>query len=165
MILREIPFEINDLTREYNQDISDERRAEIEHQLDALEIEFSRKADAIADFIADYKSQAEFIDQEIDRLKVLKSQRERQAEQCSRYLANALMRQTDGEPLVTPYHRFSFRTSQTVQLRDDANIPLQYCREIPARLEPQKPLIREALQRGESMDGAWLQTRNILQIR
>jgi hypothetical protein len=165
MILREIPFEITELTREYNSDISDERRVEIEAELDTLEMEFSRKADSIADFIADFQSQADFLDQEIERLKALKVQRENQGERWKRYLSNAIIRQTGGEPLETPFHRFSFRTSHSLRFRDDANIPLQYCREIPAKLEPQKQLIKDALRRGESIEGVWLEPRSSLQIK
>jgi hypothetical protein len=165
MILREIPFEIHDLLREYNEDVTDERRAEIEAQLDSLEIEFSRKADSIADLIAGHEAQARFIDDEIARLELLKKQREKQAEGWRRYLHNAIMRQTGGATLETAYHKFSFRTSHALHIDDDASIPIQFCREIPARLEPQKQLIKDAIRRGESIEGVSLEPRVKLQIK
>lgn len=165
MILREIPFEINVLIREYNEDITDARRIEIESQLDALEIEFNRKADSIADLIAGHEAKAQFINQEIARLEKLRKQQERQAERWQSYLHNAIMRQTGGEALETAYHKFSFHTSHAVRLSDEANIPIQYCREIPAQLQPQKQLIGDALRRGEVIEGAWLEPTTRLRIK
>ena len=128
MILREIPIEIGKLFDEYNDDISDERRLEIEGILTKLEFDFNRKADYIADCISGYGAKADFLDQEIARLKRLRDRNRKHAEHWTRYLSNALMMKTEGAPLETEYHAFSFRLSHKVQMAEDAMIPKEYTR-------------------------------------
>jgi hypothetical protein len=165
MILREIPAEITKLVAEYNEDISDDQRLEIESKLDKLGLDFDKKADHIADCIAGYNAKAEFLDQEIERLKTLRDRNLAKAKSWKSYLANSILLHTAGGKLETDYHVFSFRQSYKLHLKPDANVPLEYCTQVPAQLKPELNRIKEAMRNGESIEGAWIEERLNLQIK
>lgn len=165
MTLREVPAEIGKLLAEYNgEETTDDRRLELEKLLDGLDETIERKADAIASMILGLEGSAEIMKWEVDRLGRLKKQRESEAERLRRYLGNCLQL-LKLQKLNTRYYNFSFRTGETVILRNDALIPAQYCVEVPAQLQPDKTLIKNALKSGFEIDGAWLDIKQHLQIR
>ena len=164
MILREIAPEIATLLHEYNAvDTEDERREQIEAELERLELVIDKKADAIADYISHSNSQIAQLSDEIDRLSKLMKQRENKAEWLKRYLANCLTA-LELDELDTDFHRFTFRKSEVLRMREDAQIPREFCTEIPAQLEPQKNLIKAAIKSGAVIPGAWIETKRNLQI-
>jgi septal ring factor EnvC (AmiA/AmiB activator) len=165
MTLYEFPAELARLLQEYNEvETTDDRRTEIESALELTEWEIARKADAIAYYIRKAENDAEFVGQEIERLTRLKRRREQHAKGLRGYLARQLNALQLSE-LETDTNRFSFHTSTSVRINPEANVPIEYCRIVPERAEPNKDLLRNALRQGIEVDGVWLETTRRLTIK
>lgn len=164
MKLREIPEQLEALTEEYNsEECSDQRREEIEGLLETLELTAIEKAEAIANLISHYESEAECRSTEISRLAKLSKADNNKAEWLRNYLTGNV--QALGGKVDTPNYKLSLRKSSAVNVMDLGLIPGKYLREIPAKFEADKTTIKKALEAGEEIPGASIETRFNLQIK
>lgn len=93
---------------------------------------------------------------------------QRRAEQIDAYLAEHMaavgireIKALDGSFKAT----LSPGRDKAVEVFDEAQLPADYLREVPARFEPDKALIRKALDDGYDVPGARLVARDRLTIR
>jgi hypothetical protein len=70
-----------------------------------------------------------------------------------------------GEKLEYGCGRISWRSSKSVNILDANKIPAEYQRIVPARVEPDKIAIGEALKIGQKVEGAELLEKKSIQIK
>lgn len=127
--------------------------------LDRLAIEHDRKAEGIGLWIKNLSAEAEAIKAEKEALAKRQKTAERRVESLKAYLAMCL----GGVKFTTPRVAISFRaTHNAVEISKDAQKALEeaaderYC---TAKWSLSKTLVKDALLRGESVDGAKLVER------
>lgn len=161
--LREIPFALSELIERYNgEETTDEEREEIERAIESLEFTSEDKANALANLFWHYTRQAEAANSEIERLNAIRRKRENKAEWIKHYIGSFLSNM-GLEKLQTNLHEFSFRSSESVVVTGE--LPGDWCREIPAKYEPDKNRIKKALKDGVEIPGAYLDRKRNLQIK
>ncbi len=165
MILRLIPFEIESRLNEYNAEgTTDERRMEIEAELEQLEFTVEQKAEAYANLIAHYRSDAETIKAEEQRLAVWRKRCEASADWLDRTLESTLLA-LGISTLKTEFWKFSFRRSESLQITAADAIPEAFMIPVPATVKIDNAEVKAALKRGEIVPGAELLIRQNLQIK
>src|ERR1017187_8520004 len=132
MVLREVFTAIVILMDEYNnEETTDERRLQIESEMDAIDISIEEKSDSIADLINHYAANAEQLKKEEQRLNLWRKREERSAEWLENYLSSALLslKKTKFE---TDFHKFSFRKSEALKVENTELIPDKFFIPVPA---------------------------------
>jgi hypothetical protein len=124
------------------------------------------KADAFGSFVRSLEAQAEAIKEEEARLASRRKAVQGRADRLKRYGLMALQRmerpKVAGDLFTLAVQNNPPSVALTVGV--DA-LPAQYVRTIPEQREPDKTAIRDALKRGEVIDGAALITTQFLRVR
>ncbi len=145
--------------------VFDEETGEIiwdEDNFEQLEGERKEKLESVALYIKSLDADALAIKTEEKKLADRRAVKERKAERLREYVSRSM--QTFGDPKIeTPRVALSFRKSQAVEIWDADEIPAIYLRQ--AAPTPDKAAIKKALRNGESISGASLAERQILQIK
>lgn len=121
--------------------------------LDRLAIDRDTKAENIGLWVKDLTAEAAAIKAEEAALAKRRKSAERRAESLKSYLADCLA----GEKFKTARVSISFRHSTAVEITDEAakryeaNADARYC---TAKWSVSKTLVKEALSRGETVEGA-----------
>ncbi len=151
MKLRDISFEIENLVTEYNADewqgqpVTDERRGEIENELNALDLTIEEKAANYADLIAHYESDAETIKAEEKRLAIMRKRVENSVEWLRRNLESQLLI-LGKRKIETDFWKFSFRRSESLIVRAEDALPDRFLIPVPAAVKPDNAKIKKAMQ-------------------
>ena len=127
--------------------------------------DLQEKATNVAKFVRNLEADADKIEEAakamLDRAKAYK----RKAESIKRYLHTNM--ETAGiSKIESPWFVLSIRNNQeSVVIDDESDIPSDYLREIPAKYEPDKKLIKSAIQDGYAVPGCHLQRTTRLEIK
>lgn len=143
---------------------ADEETGEIRQEdveaLEAMKMARDEKLENIGCYIKNVKAEAEAIKNEEKALKERRETLESKAENMKAYVANALQ----GEKWASAKVAFSFRKSEAVAIPDIEKLQKEYLIE-EVTYKPDKKAIKEALKNGDSVEGAYLESRNNLQIK
>jgi len=127
-----------------------------------LEMERNNKLESVAIYIKSLDADAAAIRAEEKALASRRSVKERKADRLREYVSRSM--QTFGDKKIeTPRVALSFRKSQAVEIWDADEIPTIYPKQ--AAPTPDKAAIKKALRNGESISGASLAERQVLQIK
>lgn len=144
-----------------------ENEGELTEQLEqALQInqdQLQAKGISYGYVIKSIEAESDIIDAEIKRLTQLKKVRDNAAERLKTTLKQA-MEMYGVLELKTPTLKISFRKSESVEIIDMDLLDEKYITKKTTEM-PNKTEIKEALKRGEVIEGAELRTNNNLQIK
>lgn len=149
---------INDVFSTVNED--GEVSAEALKVLEELQIAKDEKIENIGVYIKNLLAEAKALKQEEENLKARREAKERKAEYLKNYLAAAL----NGEKFESPRVACSWRKSEVVTIPDVDLIPEQFTT-TETTIKADKKAIKEAIKAGQEVRGAFLETRNNLQIK
>lgn len=133
-------------------EVVDEETGEI-MGMEALETLQMARAEKIENIACYIKNQAAYIGDlkaEEDALAERRKQAEKTVDRLKTYLAQSL----DGQKFASPRAAVSFRKTASVEIIDAGKLTVDYIREVPAKYEPDKAKIREALKAGKEVAGA-----------
>ena len=123
--------------------------------------ELNNKAKAYIYVIRNKENLIENIDAEIERLREMKKQTEKEIDRIKNYLSLAVDQFGNFE---TGLHKISNRISKSVEVTDCNLLPKEYLKE-KIEINPDKTRIKKALEQGEIISGALLVTKSNLQIK
>lgn len=123
--------------------------------------ELNNKAKAYIYVIRNKENLIENIDAEIERLREMKKQTEKEIDRIKNYLSLAVDQFGNFE---TGLHKISNRISKSVEVTDCNQLPKEYLKE-KIEINPDKTAIKKALEQGEIISGALLVTKSNLQIK
>jgi hypothetical protein len=135
----------------------------ISQALEAKGKEFTEKAVAVATVYRKFDNEITLYDNEIKRLKAIKERLERCRDRVKENLSTACER-TGTTEIKGLYANVSFRASETVEIDNLESIPKQYLNE-KVTVTADKTAIKQALKRGETIDGVHLEKHNNIQIK
>lgn len=142
----------------------DEETGEVDesyvHILEDLQMQRDEKLDNIGAYIKNLAAEAEAIKTEEKKLAERRKATENKVERLKNYVAEIL----NGEKFESSRVAFSFRRSEQVVIPDEEHLDERYLvREVTWK--PDKKAIKEAIKSGELVVGAYLETKNNLQIK
>lgn len=147
-----------------DEDLTEEQKSAMDAYLDELAQAEADKVDAFAGFIRQETARTKFLKEESARLaSKARTAENRIAYLKARYLT--IMQQAGVRKIQGHVYALSIRSTPTVQVDDPAALDDFYCRFIPARREPDKRVILEALRDGGTLPGCRLVHNESLQIR
>lgn len=154
-------FEIDKALYEFEFEI-DEETGEIlnAEELDNLKMEREKKIEGVGLWYKNLTAEAEAVKAEKNAMAEREKRLKNKAESLKKYLEYALQ----GEKFNTPKVAMSFRKSKSVEIDDGANLPENYVR-VKTVVEPEKKLLKEALENGEVIEGARLVEKNNISIK
>lgn len=128
-------------------------------RLEKLMQDKENKIEAVALWYKNTVAEADAIKAEIANLRAREEHDEKLAESLKIYLSNAL----NGEKFKTPKVSISYRKSSAVEVEDVYKIPDDFLiYKVP---EPNKTMLRAAMNAGQKFDGAKLVTKSNIQIK
>lgn len=131
----------------------------IAEEFDALQMERDCKIENIAVWIKNLKSEAEALKKEKEALAERQKAKENKAKSLYDYLASVL----NGERFETARCRLSFRSSEALEIDEDAKVPDTYLRFKKPEID--RTALKNAVKQGEVIDGVSLVKRQNLQIK
>lgn len=154
-------YEIDNAIASFEFEI-DEETGEILNfdELDNLKMAREQKCENIALYYKNVAAEAEMVKAEAKNLTERQKRLENKAENLKKYLAYALQ----GEKFSTSKVAVSYRKSESVKIDDDYAIPDKWC-ELSVLKKPNKKLIKDALKKGEHIDGAELIEKQNINIK
>ena len=148
---------IINLIEQNNGDLSDDLN---EAYINTRE-ELNDKAKAYIYVIRNKENHIANIDAEIERLRDMKKQTEKEIDRIKNYLSLAVDQFGNFE---TGLHKISNRLSKSVEVTDINELPKEYIKE-KIELAPDKNAIKKAIESGVDIPGALLVTKSNLQIK
>lgn len=163
MRLYEIATELT-AARDMLEDLDADRQT-IADTLESIAMPFEQKAVSVSAFVRNLEATAEQIKAaETDMAKRRKAI-ENRASHIREYLL-AQMQRTGISKIESPMFRISIRNNpESVVIDNEAQIPADYLREIPATYSPDKMLIKQALQEGYEVPGVHMSRSQRVEIR
>lgn len=134
---------------------------EIEAMLAINADNFVSKANGYCEIITKYAQMATLASERIEQLQRVKRVAENTAKRMKERIAQA-MEEYNLPKVEIGTHKLSFRTSQQVEITDEAKIPNIY---IKVTTAVDKKALREDLKNGVIIEGATLKENKTLQIR
>lgn len=150
---------IYDINREIEACISEDGEVLDEEVLTALIMEKSEKIENVACWIKNLTAEAEAIKAEKEKLAERQKKAEEKAESLKKWLVFAL----EGEKFSTARVAVSYRKSVSVQV-DESVLDKKFMKE-KVSYSPDKTALKKALQAGESIEGAYLEEKQNIQIK
>ena len=146
----------------------DEETGEIDAEkvaeyLEALQLERGVKIENIAVYVKSLTSEAEAIKEEEKRLKERREAKERKAERLKEYLRTSLLMFGDSK-FETARVALSFRLSKQVIVSDIDKLDKAYIKE-KVEYSADKMAIKEAIESGAVIDGAYIEEKKNLNIK
>ncbi|MDD5037427.1 MAG: siphovirus Gp157 family protein [Methylococcaceae bacterium] len=133
--------------------------------LEGIEGEMADKAENIAALCCELEATAAAIKEAETRQKSRRQAMENKASRLRKYLLDA-MAATGNSKFETSRFRIAIRQNpEAVIIDDEAAIPGDYYREIPARMELDKAILKQAMKDGFPVPGAHLERGQRLEIR
>jgi DNA repair exonuclease SbcCD ATPase subunit len=123
--------------------------------------ELNNKAKAYIYVIRNKENYITNIDAEIERLRDMKKQTEKEIDRIKNYLSLAVDHFGNFE---TGLHKISNRLSKSIEVTDLNELPKEYIKE-KIELTPDKNAIKKAIESGVDIPGALLVTKSNLQIK
>lgn len=142
-------------------DNNGELSPEISQVLAINETELKEKAINYGYVIRSFEYENDIIDAEIKRLKALKEQKEKAIQKLKDAVSDA-MNLYGIEKVESPALKLSFRKSESVEISE--NLDKRFMIE-KVTLQPDKVAIKEAIKKGEQVEGAVLIINQNLQIK
>ena len=133
---------------------------EIDEQIltDTLEsIGASEKLHDYVHVLKSFEAEVTMIEAEMARLKENKRLLENRMEYLKEKMVE-FMQATNQKTANAGTFKIKLNESKSCEIEDESLIPMQYMREIPAKLEPNKAEMLKALKNGEQISGASLKT-------
>ena len=134
---------------------------ELETTLNGLEIALNEKLASLAYVVKEYQDKALLVTNEIKRLQGLEKSYKNNAEYFKQYI-DTVMRETGLTKVEQNNIRLSYRKSTAVEILDLERIEAKY---MVVKTEPNKTLIKAAIEAGELVTGAEIVERQNLQIK
>ena len=126
--------------------------------LDTMEaIGASAKLEDYVYVLKDFEAQIQMHDAEITRLKENKRILENRVEHLKEKVID-YMKASGQKSANAGTFKLTMRESKSCEIEDESLIPLEYMREIPAKLEPDKKQMLKDMKDGKRIDGASLKT-------
>lgn len=145
-------------------ELTPEQQKEMDKYLDELAGQESDKIDSFAAFIREETARALYYKEEAKRLaSKAKTAEERIGFLKNRYLG--IMQEHGVSKIKGNAYAISIRHTPRVVIDDEASLDDLYVRIIPAKREPDKRIIGEALKGGVAIPGCRLEMSDSLQIR
>lgn len=146
-----------------NQLSEGELTPEIEAELQINESQLQEKAVNYGYAIKQMEHNSNAIDSEIKRLQELKKRNEKAIERMETAISNAM--QLYGiDKVDSSFIKLSFRKSESVEIVNESQLSVAYVT-FKTTQTPNKTAIKEAIKRGEVVEGAVLSTNFNLQIK
>ena len=142
-------------------DNNGELSPELSQALAINETELKEKAINYGYVIRSFEYENDIIDAEIKRLKALKEQKEKAIQKLKDAVSDA-MNLYGIEKVESPVLKLSFRKSESIEISE--NIDKRFVIE-KITLQPDKVAIKEAIKKGEQVEGAVLVINQNLQIK
>ena len=142
-------------------DNNGELSPELSQALAINETELKEKAINYGYVIRSFEYENDIIDAEIKRLKALKEQKEKAIQKLKDAVSDA-MNLYGIEKVESPALKLSFRKSESIEISE--NLDKRFMIE-KVTLQPDKVAIKEAIKKGEHVDGAVLVINQNLQIK
>ena len=142
-------------------DNNGELSPELSQALAINETELKEKAINYGYVIKSFEYENDIIDAEIKRLKALKEQKEKAIQKLKNAVSDA-MNLYGIEKVESPALKLSFRKSESIEISE--NLDKRFMIE-KVTLQPDKVAIKEAIKKGEQVDGAVLVINQNLQIK
>ncbi len=142
-------------------DNNGELSPELSQDLAINETELKEKAINYGYVIRSFEYENDIIDAEIKRLKALKEQKEKAIQKLKDAVSDA-MNLYGIEKVESPALKLSFRKSESVEISE--NLDKRFMIE-KVTLQPDKVAIKEAIKKGEQVEGAVLVINQNLQIK
>lgn len=142
-------------------DNNGELSPELSQALAINETELKEKAINYGYVIRSFEYENDIIDAEIKRLKALKEQKEKAIQKLKDAVSDA-MNIYGIEKVESPALKLSFRKSESVEISE--NLDKRFMIE-KVTLQPDKVAIKEAIKKGEQVEGAVLVINQNLQIK
>lgn len=136
---------------------------ELQHMLQITESQLQQKATGYAQVIRAMEYDNGVVDAEIKRLQEIKRTRKNVVERLKNNLSDA-MQQFEMDVIESPISKISFRSSQSVEIVDENEIPNAYKTQI-ITTKVDKMKIKQAIKNGDQVVGAILKTNKNLQIK
>lgn len=133
----------------------------IEEKLNELEMDFNTKIENIACYIKNLSSDIAAIKEEEQRLAKRRRAKENLVESLKRYATSNLV-EMGYNKFESPRACLSFRKSSVVVIDDGTKLEDKY---LNIKVEPNKALLKEALQIGIRFDGVRIEERVNLQVK
>lgn len=152
----------------FNRECVDAETGEIDAEkaseyLEALQLERGVKIENIAVYVKSLTSEADAIKAEEKRLKERREQKERKAERLKEYLKSSML--AFNEPkFETARVALSFRTSKQVIVADMEKLDKAYIKE-KVEYSADKTAIKKAIESGATVDGAYIEEKQNLNIK
>ena len=162
--MQQIEEEISNMLEIPDEELTDEQRAAMDQYLDELATQEADKIDRFAAFIREESAHAKFMREESQRL----ASKARNAENRINYLKYkylSIMQEHGLEKIKGQAYSLSIKHTPTAVIEDESNLDDLYCRIVPAKREPDKKVILEALKGGVEIPGCKLVQSDSLQIR
>ena len=131
--------------------------------LEALEGEREEKLESIALYVKELYHEADAIAQEELKLKKRRQAKEKKAERLKEYLKSSLLG-FGSKKFETPRVVLSFRSSKSVVITDESKIDEKYMK-AKVVVTVDKTAIKDALDKGEVVEGATIEEKQNLQIK
>ena len=131
--------------------------------LETLECERTEKLESIALYVKELYHEADAIAQEEIKLKNRRLAKEKKAERLEEYLKSSLLGFGD-KKFETPRVVCSFRSSKSVVITDESKLDEKYMK-AKIVVSVDKTAIKDALDKGEVVEGACIEEKQNLQIK
>lgn len=131
--------------------------------LEALEGEREEKIESIALYVKELRNEAFAIAQEEVKLKNRRQAKEKKAERLEEYLKSSLLG-FGSKKFETPRVVLSFRSSKSVVITDESKLDEKYMK-AKVVVTVDKTAIKDALDKGEVVEGAAIEEKQNLQIK
>jgi len=145
------------------EDLLEKGSEELAVYLDSIEMQMENKVNNIVRYSKNLELTALAINTEIARMTDLKKGYEKKSEALIDYISNTMQR-NGIEKIDTEVCKLSFRKSSTVEIDDTTKIPKEYVVE-KVSYSPDKKAIKEAIEKGVTVDGAHIENHKNLQIK
>lgn len=162
--MQQIEEEISNMLGIPDEELTDEQRAAMDQYLDELATQETDKIDHFAAFIREEAAHAKYMREESQRL----ASKARTAEGRISFLKACylgIMQEHGLEKIKGQAYAISIRHTPTAVIEDETNLDDLYCRIVPAKREPDKKVILEALKGGVEIPGCHIVQSDSLQIR
>lgn len=156
----ELQEAINNMFLEATESETGEVSQETADKISELQMAREEKIDNIGAYIKNLKSDVVALKAEIDNLKERMDSKKKKAEYLENYLSEIL----GGEKFESPRVKISYRKSESVMIPDMELLDEAYTK-TKTEVVADKTAIKEALKAGEEVRGAFLETKNNIQIK
>lgn len=136
---------------------------EIAESLDQISESIEAKAQNYSFIIKTYDANIDIIEQEIERLKILKARNSKNKDMLKDRLKSA-MEDMGIQKISTPLISVSFRKSESVEIEDEESISMDY-KYKKEEWKVDKVKIKEAIKSGKIVIGASVSINNNIQIK